>query len=140
MRDMTRLFGWFTSRKIHSDKYGFISQRARVALPEVIAERPASYALWKHEMKQKRPWCSHQSKVVAKQGRCCWYDCPENMTMNTKRQHPTKTYMHCEECSIKMGKDVHLSNSYLKGMPVNCHQSYHIYHHNKQNAMTMVLN
>ncbi len=84
LRDMTRLFGWFTNRKICLDIYGFISQRARVALPEVMAERPASYVLWKHEMKQKRPWCSHQSEVVAKQGRCCWDDCPGNMTMNTK--------------------------------------------------------
>ncbi len=48
--------------------------------------------------------------------------------------------MCCKECSIKMGKDVHLCNSYLKGMPVNCHRPYHIYHHNKQNAMTMKLN
>ncbi len=133
-RDMTRLFGWFPSRKIRLDKYGFISQRVRVALPEVMAERPASYALWKHEMKRKRPLCSHQSEVVVKQGRCCWDDCPGYMTMNTKR------HMRCEECSIKMGKDDHLCNIYLKGMPVNCHRPYYIYHHNKQNAMTMVLN
>ncbi len=80
-RDMTRLFGWFTGRKIGSDKNGFISQQARVALPEVMAERPASYALWKHAMKRKWPWCSHQSEAVAKQGRCCWNDCPGNMTI-----------------------------------------------------------
>jgi hypothetical protein len=84
-KDVTRLSGWFTGRKIHSDKYGFISQRAREASVEMMAERPANYVLWKHEMKQKMPWCSHQSKVVANHGRCCWDDCPGKRTMTAKR-------------------------------------------------------
>ncbi len=49
-----------------------------------------------------------------------------------KQARDSNTYMRCNECSIKMGKDVYLCNSYIKGMPVNCHRQYHLYHHNKK--------
>ncbi len=48
--------------------------------------------------------------------------------------------MRCKECSTYLGKDIFLCISYIDGVPVKCHQHYHIYHHNKGFASTMVIN
>ena len=98
-----------------------------------------NYALLKNQQR-KSPWCMHQSKVVAKKGKCRWDNCPGKLASKAKYPRVSDTHMHCKECSARLGKDIYLCNSYVKRAPVNCHRHYHIYHHNKEFASTMVIN
>jgi hypothetical protein len=138
-RDMTKLFGWLSGRKIRSDALGWMPDRARpdLAVPATVE---GDYALWRHASKRTSPWMVHQSEVCDKQGRCCWEDCPGKSASKAKRPRSSDTYMRCQECSMKLGKDVFLCNAHIKGGTQNCHQHYHIYHHNKKTPATMTLN
>jgi hypothetical protein len=122
-RDMAKLFGWVTGRKVRSNAMGMMM--AMPACPLVSAPMD-NYALLKNKQRTL-PWRIHQSEAVAKRGRCGW-------------ARSSDTYMRCEECSVRLGKDVFLCNGFNRGVPVNCHRHYHIYHHNIKNASTMVIN
>ena len=98
-----------------------------------------NYALLKNQQRKLR-WRMHQSEVVAKWGNCGWDNCPVKLTRKAKYPRSNQTHMCCEECSVRLGQDIYLCNSYVKGVPVNCHQHYHIYHQNKEFASTMVIN
>ncbi len=56
------------------------------------------------------------------------------------RPHSSNTHMRCKECSAHLGKDMYLCNGFIKGAPVNCRRHYHIYNHNKEFALTMIMN
>ncbi len=73
-------------------------------------------------------------------GKCCWEDCPGEKLSKAKYPRSSNTYMRCKECSAYLGKDVFLCNGFVKGELVNCHRHYHLYHHNKEFASTMVIN
>jgi hypothetical protein len=98
-----------------------------------------NYALLKNQQR-KLPWRIHQSEVVAKKGRCGWEDCPGKLASKGICPCSSNTHMRCKECIARLGKDMYLCNSFIKGMPVKCHQHYHIYNHNKEFALTMVIN
>ncbi len=71
-RDMKKLFGWVTGRKVRSDARGMMM--VMLACPLVDAPMD-NYALLKNKQRTS-PWRIHQSKAVAKRGRCGWEDCP----------------------------------------------------------------
>ena len=73
-RDMKKLFGWISGRKICSDTFGFMPERAR-PVPLVAAMVEGGYALWRHDRKRTAPWMVHQSEPADKRGKCCWDDC-----------------------------------------------------------------
>jgi hypothetical protein len=98
-----------------------------------------NYALLKNQQCTS-PWRMHQSEAVAKKGRCRWDDCPGKLASKAKYPRVSDTHMRCEECSARLQMDVYLCNGYVKGVPVNCHWHYHIYHHNKEFASRMVIN
>jgi hypothetical protein len=98
-----------------------------------------NYALLKNKQCTS-PWRIHQSEAVAKRGRCGWEDCPGKLASKAAYPRSSNTYMRCKECSVRLGKDVFLCNGFNRGVPVNCHGHYHIYHHNIKNASTMVIN
>ena len=60
----------------------------------------------------------------------------------SKAKYPRSSnrHMHCEECSAYLGKDVFLCNGFVKGVLVTCHWHYHMYQHNKEFALAMVIN
>ncbi len=97
------------------------------------------YALMKNQQRRS-PWCVHQSKAVAQYGKYYWEDCSGKKLNTAKHPRSSNMHLHCKECSAYLGKDVFLCNSFVKGNPVDCHQHYHIYHHNKKFPSTMVIN
>ena len=97
-----------------------------------------NYALLKNQQ-PKSLWRMHQSKVLANYGKCVWDNCPGKLTSKAKYPRSSNTHMQCKECSTHCRNDVFLCNRFIKGVPVNCHQHYHIYHHNKEFALTMVI-
>ncbi len=98
-----------------------------------------NYALLKNQQR-KLPWHMHQSKAVLKKGKCRWDNCPGKLMSKAAYPRSSDTHMCCKECSAHWGKDVFLCNGYVNGAPVNCHWHYHICHHNKEFASTMVIN
>jgi hypothetical protein len=135
-RDMSKLFGWITGQKICSDAKGMMMVQLVMPREETLTD---TYALLKNQQRRS-PWRVHQSKVVMNKGSCCWEDCPGKKLSTAKRPRSSDTHMHCEECSAYLGKDVSLCNEFVKGAPANCHRHYHLYHHNKEFASTMVIN
>jgi hypothetical protein len=135
-QDMKKLFGWVTGRKVRSDAKGMMM--GMPACPLVDAPMD-NYALLKNKQRTS-PWRIHQSEVVARKEKCGWDDCPGKLASKAARPRSSNTYMRCEECSVRLGKDVFLCNGFNRGVPVNCHRYYHIYHHNIKNASTMVIN
>ncbi len=135
-RDLGKLFGWVTGQKVRSDAKGMMT-----VMPACLPVEAAmdNYALLKNQQ-SKSPWRMHQSEAVAKQGKCRWDDCPGKLASKAKYPRVSDTHMRCEECSVRLQKDVYLCNGYVKGAPVNCHRHYHIYHHNKEFASMMVIN
>jgi hypothetical protein len=121
---MGKLFGRVTSWKVWSDAKGMM-----MVIPAcLLVDAPMdNYALLKNKQR-KLPWRIHQSKVVAKKGRCEWEDCPGKLASKATYPCSSDTYMHCKECSVRLGKDVYLCNGFNRGVPVNCHWHYHIYH------------
>jgi hypothetical protein len=134
--DMSKLFGWKTGRKVCLDAMGMMTVAS--VMPQVQALTD-NYALLKNQH-NRSPWRVHQSEAVAQYGKCCWEDCPGKKLSTAKRPRSSDTHMRCKECSAYLGKDVFLCNGFVKGKPVNCHWHYHIYHHNKEFASTMVIN
>jgi hypothetical protein len=135
-RDLGKLFGWVTGRKVRSNAKGMMTVMPACLPVEVAMD---NYVLLKNQQR-KSPWSMHQSEAVAKQGKCGWDDCPGKLASKAKYPRNSDTHMRCEECSARLGKDVYLCNGYVKGAPVNCHRHYHIYHHIKEFASTMVIN
>ncbi len=133
---MGKLFGWVTGRKVWSDAKGMMM--VMQACPLVDAPMD-NYVLLKNKQ-HTLPWCIHQSEVMVKKGRCGWEDCPGKLASKEANPRSSDTYMHCEECCVRLGKDVYLCNCFNRGVPVNCHRHCHIYHHNIKNASTMVIN
>jgi hypothetical protein len=84
--------------------------------------------------------CSSERGGVEQREGGCWEDCPGKTLSTAKYLRSSDTHMRCEECSAHQGKDIFLCNSFVKGGPVNCHRHYHMYHHNKEFASTMVIN
>ena len=133
---MGKLYGWMTGRKVQSDAKGMMT----VMLVGPPAQAPMdNYALLKNQQR-KLPWRMHQSEAVANYGKCVWDDYPGKLISKAKYPCSSDTHMRCEECSTRCGKDVFLCNSFIKGGPVNCHRHYRIYNHNKEFALTMVIN
>ncbi len=135
-RDMSKLFGWKTGRKVCLDAMGMMT--VALVMPQVQVPTD-NYALLKNQQRRS-PWRVHQSKAVAQYGKCCWEDCPGKKLSMAKRPRSSDTHMRCKECSAYLGKDVFLCNGFVKSKPVNCHRPYHIYHHNNEFASTMVIN
>jgi hypothetical protein len=135
-QDLGKLFRWVTSRKVWSDAKGMMMVMPACPLVEAPMD---NYALLKNQQR-KSPWRMHQSEAVVKQGRCGWEDCPGKLTSKAVYPRSNQTHRRCKECSTRLGKDVYLCNGYSKGAPVNCHRHYHIYHHNKEFALTIVIN
>ncbi len=135
-RDMSKLFGWKTGRKVRADAMRMMTVAS--VMPQVQALMD-NYALLKNQQ-CRSPWRVHQSEAVALYGKCCWEDCPGKKLSTAKRPRSSDTLMRCKECSAYLGKDVFLCNGFVKGKPVNCHRHYRIYHHNKEFASTMVIN
>ena len=90
-RDMGKLFGWVTGRKVRSDAKGMMM--VMPACPPVEAPM-YNYALLKNQQ-CKSPWRIHQSQVVAKHGHCAWDDCPGKLTCTVKCPRNYKTHMRC---------------------------------------------
>ena len=88
-----------------------------------------NYALLKNQQ-QQLPWRVHQSKE----------NCTGEKLSKAKHPRSSDTHMHCKECSAYLGKDMFLCNGFVKGEPLNCYRHYHLYHHNKEFASTMVIN
>jgi hypothetical protein len=135
-RDMSKLFGWKTFRKVCSDTMGMMT--VALVMPQVQALMD-NHALLKNQQRRS-PWRVHQSEAVAQYGKCCWEDFPGEKLSTAKRSCSSDTHMRCEECSAYLGKDVFFCNGFVKGKPVNCHRHYRIHHHNKEFASTMVIN
>jgi hypothetical protein len=133
---MGKLFGWVTGRKVWSDAKGMMM--VMPACPPVEAPMD-NYALLKNKQR-KLPWRIHQSKAVAKRGKCGWEDFLGKLASKAAYPCSINTHMCCEEYSARLGKDMYLCNGFIKGAPVNCHRHYHIYHHNKEFGSTMVIN
>jgi len=112
--------------------------KVSLVMPPVQA-LPDNYALLKNQQRRS-PWRVHQSEAVAQYGKCCWEDCPGKKLITAKRPGSSDMHMPCKEYSTYLGKDVFLCNGFVKGAPVNCHRHYHMYHHNKEFASTMVIN
>ena len=127
-RDMGKLFGWITGRKIRSDAKGMMTVSSAMPRGETFAN---NHALLKNQQR-KSTWRVHQSEPVENYGKCYWDDCPGKKSTTAKRPESNKTHMRCEECSACLGKNVFLCNGFVKGGPVSCHRQYHIYHHNKE--------
>jgi hypothetical protein len=133
--DMSKLFGWITGWKVHLNAKGMMTVQS--VMPQE-ATPTDNYALLNNQQ-QQLPWCVHQSEAVKKYGRCCWEDCPGKKLSKAKYPGSSDTHMCCKECSAYLGKDVFLCNRFVKGEPANCHQHYHLYHHNKEFASAMVI-
>ncbi len=136
MRDMSKLFGWITGRKVCADAKGMMTVQS-----VMLREEPPTdtYALLKNQQ-QQLPWRVPQSKAVTNKGRCYWDDCPGIQLSKAKCLRSSKTHMRCVECGAYLGTDLFLCNGFAKGGLVNCHRQYHMYHHNKEFASTMVIN
>ncbi len=134
--DMGKLFGWITGQKVCLDAKGMMTVLS--VMPPVQAP-PDNYALLKNQQRRS-PWRVHQCKAVMKQGKCCWDDYLGKKLTTVKCLHSSNTHVCCKECSTYLGKDIFLCNGFINGAPVNCHRHYHIYHHNKESASTMVIN
>ena len=133
---MSKLFGWITGRKVRLNAKGMMTVQSVMPREETPTD---NYALLKNQHRQS-PWRVHQSKAVEKYARCCWEDCPWKRLSKAKYPRSSDMHMRCEECSAYLGKDVFLCNGFVKGVPVNCHRHYHMYHHNKEFASGMVIN
>jgi len=73
-----------------------------------------NYALLKNKQ-QTSPWGIHQSEAVAKRGKCGWEDCPGKLASKAAYPCSSDSCMHCEECSVCLGKDVYLYAMALTG-------------------------
>ena len=135
-RDMAKLFGWVIGRKDRSDAKGMMMTMPACPLVSALMD---NYALLKNKQRTS-PWRIHQSEAVAKRGSCGWEDCPGKLASKVAYPRSSDKYMRCEECSMRLGKEVFLCNGFNRGVLVNCHRHYHIYHHNIKNASTMVIN
>jgi hypothetical protein len=135
-RDMSKLFWWKTGQKVCSDAMGMMTVASVVPQVQALTD---NYVLLKNQQRRS-PWCIHQNKAVVQYGKCCWEDCPGKKLSTAKCPCSSNMHMRCEECSAYLGKDVFLCNGFVKGKLVNCHRHYHIYHHNKEFASTMVIN
>jgi hypothetical protein len=96
-RDLGKLFGWVTGRKVRSDAKGMMTVMP-ACLPVEVAMN--NYALLKNQQR-KSPWRMHQSEAVAKQGKCGWDDCPGKLASKAKYPRNSDTHMRCEECSAR---------------------------------------
>ena len=137
-QDMGKLFGWVTGWKVRSRSDAKGMMMVMPSCPPVKAPMN-NYALLKNKQRNL-PWSIHQSKVVAKKGKRGWEECLGKLASKAAYPCSSDTHMRCEECSVRLGKDIYLCNGFIKGAPVNCHRHYHIYHQNKELAFTMVIN
>ena len=96
-----------------------------------------NYALLKNKQRTL-PWRIHQSEAVAKRGRCGWEDCPGKLASKAAYPRSSDTYMRCEECSMRLGKEVFLCNGFNRGSAGELPPA--LPHHNIKNASTMVIN
>ncbi len=94
-RDMLKLFGWKTGRKVCSDAMGMMT--VALVMPKVQAPTD-NYALLKNQQ-CRSPWHVHQSKAVAQYGKCCWEDCPGKKLSTAKHLRSSDTHMCCKELS-----------------------------------------
>ena len=76
-RDLGKLFGWVTGRKVRSDAKGMITVMPACCRPVEVPMD--NYALLKNQQR-KSPWRMHQSEAVSKKGKCGWDDCPGKLT------------------------------------------------------------
>jgi len=132
---MGKLYGWMTVHKVRSDAKG--TMMVMPACPPAQAPMD-NYELLKNQQ-HKSLWRMHLREVVEKRGNCRWDDCPGKLTSKGICPRSNMTHMCCEECSARLGQDIYLCNRYIKGVLVNF-QQYHIYHHTRKNASTMVIN
>ncbi len=134
--DMLKLFRWKAGRKVCSDAMGMMT----VALVMLQVQEPMVNYVQLKNQQCRSLWHVHQSKAVAQCGKCYWEDFPVKKISTAKCPRSSNTHMHCKESSAYLGKDVFLCNGFVRGVPVNCHHHYHIYHYNKEFASTMVIN
>ena len=96
-RDLGKLFGWVTGRKVRSNAKGMMTVMPACLPVEVAMD---NYVLLKNQQR-KSPWRMHQSEAVAKQGKCGWDDCPGKLASKAAYPRNSDTHMRCEECSAR---------------------------------------
>jgi hypothetical protein len=96
---MAKLFGWVTGRKVRSNAKGMMMAMQACPLVSVPMD---NYALLKNKQRTS-PWQIHQSKAVAKRGKCGWEDCPGKLASKVAYPCSNDTYMRCKECSVRLG-------------------------------------
>ena len=135
-QDMRKLFRRIIDQKVCLDAKRTMMVSSVMPPVQALAD---NYAMLKNQQ-QRLPWRVHQSKAVMKTRKCCWDNCRGETASAAKRLCSNDTHMHCGECSAYLGKDIFLCNSFVMGVPANCHWHYYIYHLNKESALTMVIN
>jgi hypothetical protein len=101
-RDMAKLFGWVIGRKVWSNAKGMMMAMPACPLVGLLMD---NYALLKNKQRTLL-WRIHQSKAVAKRGKCGWEDCPGKLASKVAYPGSSDTYMRCEECSVRLAQDV----------------------------------
>jgi hypothetical protein len=129
-RDLQQIMDFGTGRKLRTDAKG------EVAIPPTLTQARYAIAapqqrLRELRVKQKKSkWRIHQSFAREKQGRCCWKECPGLKEEGSrKRKRSCATFMYCEECIAREGKDIYLCNGIKKHKAVLCHLAYHKKYH-----------
>ncbi|KAL7525349.1 hypothetical protein ACHAXR_000966, partial [Thalassiosira sp. AJA248-18] len=131
-QNLANVFDYGTGRKIRTDAKGTVAQGSRGAA--AIAAPQQRFRELRNKQK-KAVWRMHQSMAYEKEGKCNWENCPGKAKEggeSRKRKRSYSTYMRCEECSARLGKNIFLCNNVKKGVPVLCHLAYHNKYHNKQ--------
>jgi len=127
-RDLTNVFDFGTGRKIRSDAHGEVACQGRRQTGAMLQKNKFLNGL------KKAPWRRHQSVAHSSKGRCQYVDCPGRKASKAKVPRPYDTHMRCEECSIALGKDIYICNSYKGGKLCLCHKVYHEKYHNEKYA------
>ncbi|KAL7527968.1 hypothetical protein ACHAXR_007787 [Thalassiosira sp. AJA248-18] len=133
IRNLVNIFDYGAGRKLRTDAKGTVARGIRGAAA-IAAPNQRMRQLRKKQ--KKAVWRMHQSMACEKRGKCHWENCPgmkkESGDDSRKRKRSYNTYMRCEECSAREGKNIFLCNDVKSRVPVLCHLVYHSKYHNKQ--------
>ena len=74
-----------------------------------------------------QPWRTHQSvaTVCKRDGGYCQYNLCPGLNRKNARKRPYTSIYRCNECSVRLGKNVFLCNTVKKGKAILCHMKYH---------------
>ncbi|KAL7526484.1 hypothetical protein ACHAXR_001514 [Thalassiosira sp. AJA248-18] len=126
--DLGNIFDYGTGRKVRNDAKGTIAEGRRG--PDIT--KPIDTLRRLRHKQKKSEWRTHQSISCEKKGRCQWENCPGKKKSQAMVKRTYDTYMRCEECSARLGKNMFLCNGTKSGKPVLCHIAFHTKYHNKK--------